>query len=163
MEKEIILLLRKILIALLVVWMIVVFCLSNQNGEQSGALSKKVALLVSFGNEKTAETIEPTVRKVAHITEYAIGAMIFFGILVTYQKYVLGMRVAMTLGFILVFAGLDEIHQAFIVERSASLIDVGIDAFGAALGLLGACLLEGMIKIIDDKVKEEVERTEGDN
>ena len=34
------------------------------------------------------------------------------------------------------YAASDELHQAFVPGRSASLVDVGIDASGAALGLL---------------------------
>lgn len=83
MENKIILVVRRILIVLLIIWMVGVFFLSNQNGEDSGALSHKVALMICFGNEESAENVEPAIRKVAHMTEYAVGAMIFYGILVT--------------------------------------------------------------------------------
>lgn len=158
MENKIILVVRRILYVLLIIWMIAVFFLSNQNGEDSGALSHKVALMISFGNEEAAENIEPTIRKVAHMTEYAIGAMIFYGILITYQRFPANTRVLMTVGFIIVFAGLDELHQSFIEARSGNLIDVGIDSFGGLMGIGASYLMEAMIRIMDNKVKEEVEK-----
>lgn len=63
----------------------------------------------------------------------------------------------MTLAFIAAFAGLDEFHQSFIQERSGNLVDVGIDSFGGALGIGISYLMEGMIRVMDNKVKEEVE------
>lgn len=157
MRKEIILTLRKVLIVLLVLWMIGVFFLSNQNGEDSGAVSHKVALLMSFGNEEKAEIIEPMVRKVAHMTEYGVGAMLFYGILLTYPKVTIKPKIVMTLAFILVYAGLDELHQSFIDARNGSAWDVAIDAFGGAIGTGAMYLMEAMIVIMDNKVKEEVQ------
>ncbi len=40
-----------------------------------------------------------------------------------------------------IYAGTDEFHQSFVAGRSASLWDVGIDAFGALLGLVAAAWL----------------------
>lgn len=157
MNSKIILTVRKVLIVLLIIWMVGVFLLSNQKGPDSSGLSKKVALILTFGNEEAAANIEPLVRKVAHIIEYAIGAMIFYGILSTYQKISLYGKIGMTIAFVLVYAGLDELHQSFIDDRNASLLDVGIDTIGGALGV-GACfLLERMINFIDDKVQEELQ------
>lgn len=159
MEKKIILVIRRILIVLLVIWMIAVFFLSNQNGEESSGLSSKVALFISFGNEEAAESIEPTVRKVAHMTEYAIGAMLFYGILITYQKFSIQAKFGMTMAFIIVCAGLDEVHQSFIDARNGNYIDVGIDTFGGLLGTGATCLLEGMIRVMDNKIQENLENT----
>ena len=156
MKEKIILLVRKILIVLLVFWMLGVFFLSNQNGEESSTLSTNIALVITFRNEESAENIEPTVRKVAHMMEYAIGAMLFYGILITYEKYSLRGRIIMTIAFIILYAGLDEFHQSFINERNGNLIDIGIDSFGGALGIGASYLMEGMIKVIDNKVQTEV-------
>lgn len=156
MEKKIILLVRRVLIILLIFWMVFVFFLSNQSGEESGALSKKVALYITFGNKQAADNIEPTIRKVAHMTEYAVGAMLFYGVLITYQKYTLIARIVMTIGFIVAYSGLDEVHQSFISARSGNWIDVMIDSFGGALGIGASYLIECIIKIMDNKVQEEI-------
>ena len=159
MEKKVILAVRKILIVLLVIWMIVVFFLSNQNGEESSGLSHKVSLIITFGNEERASSIEPTIRKVAHMTEYAIGAMLFYGILMTYQKFSLQSKIGMTFVFIVVCSGLDELHQSYIDARSGNFIDVGIDTFGGLLGLGASYLVDGMIRIMDREVQKEIDRT----
>ena len=76
---------RRILIVLLVIWMIAVFCLSNQNGSDSGNLSRTIANFFAHGDTVKAEVLEPLIRKVAHMTEYAVGAMIFYGITIPIQ------------------------------------------------------------------------------
>ena len=157
MNKDIILTVRKILIAMLIIWMVVVFLLSNQKGPDSSGLSRKVAMILCLGNEDAAANMEPVIRKVAHIVEYAIGAMIFYGILSTYQKFSLQVKIAITIAFIAAYAGTDELHQMFIDSRNGSWIDVGIDTAGGALGVAGCYFLERITNIIDSKVKEEVE------
>jgi VanZ family protein len=66
-------------------------------------------------------------RKGAHLTEYAILALLLFR--------ALGREVpAFVLGF--AYAVSDEIHQEFVRGRHASPFDVAMDAAGLALGLL---------------------------
>ena len=156
MNNKVILTIRKILIALLIIWMVVVFLLSNQKGTDSSGLSKKVALILSWGDEVSADKIEPVVRKVAHIIEYAVGAMLFYGILCTYQKFKLMGKIVLTILFIVAYAGTDELHQLFIDSRNGSLIDVGIDTLGGTLGVAGCYFVERVTKMIDNRVKEEL-------
>lgn len=47
-------------------------------------------------------------------------------------------RSAAILCFVLFIALIDEIHQGFVPGRNPSLIDVGIDMYGAALGIVSA-------------------------
>ena len=148
----------QVLIALLIVWMVGVFLLSNQKGPESSGLSKKIALILCFGNEDSADNFEPIVRKIAHIVEYAIGAMIFYGILCTYQKFPFKVKVGITMAFIIAYAGLDELHQLFIDARNGTYMDVGIDAAGGAIGLAACYLLGYLINIIDTRVQEELDR-----
>ena len=157
MDEQIILKIRNVLIVLLVIWLVVVFLLSNQQGTKSSGLSKKIALIVCFGNDETATTVEPLVRKIAHIIEYAIGAILFYGILTTYRKFDMYPKMGMTIAFILVCAGLDELHQSFIDARNGTYIDIGIDAVGGALGMAACFLIERMISLIDNKVQEELD------
>src|SRR3954453_10392874 len=66
-------------------------------------------------------------RKGAHLSEYAILALLLFR--------ALGREVpAFVLGF--AYAVSDEIHQEFVRGRHASPFDVSMDAAGLALGLL---------------------------
>ena len=49
-NNDAILMIRKVLLVLIVLWMITVFAFSSQNGEGSGTLSHKIALLI-FNND----------------------------------------------------------------------------------------------------------------
>ena len=66
-------------------------------------------------------------RKCAHMTEYAILAVLLLR--------ALG-REAPAFAAAVAYACTDELHQHFVQGRHASPIDVGIDAVGAAAGLL---------------------------
>ena len=66
-------------------------------------------------------------RKGAHMTEYAILA----GLLWLALRYELA-----ALGLALLYAGSDELHQAFVGGRHGSPVDVAIDGIGAAVGLV---------------------------
>ena len=128
--------LRKFLIGLLVVWMVVVFGLSNQNGEESGGLSRKVANFFAKGDTVQAERLEPMIRKVAHMTEYAAGGMIFYGILLTYPNSSRRKKVIMSLAFVIFYASTDEIHQLFVIGRSGEIRDVILDSCGSFIGII---------------------------
>ena len=69
--------LRVIIFALIIMWMIMIFRFSNQNGDDSSNLSKKVANIISSEEEKI-ELIEPYIRKIAHLSEYALRWNIIF-------------------------------------------------------------------------------------
>lgn len=148
--------LRRILIVLLIIWMIVVFMLSNQTGEASGGLSRKVANFLSGGDTVQAERVEPMIRKVAHMTEYAVGGMIFYGITLTYPNNSRKKRIILSLAFAFLYASTDELHQTFIDNRSGNFIDVCIDTIGAVIGIIGMIVIEVSIMAIDNKVKEDM-------
>lgn len=148
---------RKVLIVLLVIWMIAVFCLSHQNGNSSSNLSRTVADFFANDNTQVSENIEPVVRKVAHMLEYAIGAMLFYGLLLTYPKYSRKARFVLALAFIILYAITDEFHQSFINSRNGSYWDVLIDTVGGAVGIGAVYIIEVAICIMDNKIKEELQ------
>jgi VanZ family protein len=93
-----------------VLWAVVIFALSSIPG-----------LATDLGIWDTV------LRKGAHMSEYAILALLLFR--------ALGREVpAFVLGF--AYAVTDEIHQEFVRGRHASPFDVAMDAAGLALGLL---------------------------
>jgi VanZ family protein len=70
---------------------------------------------------------DTVLRKCAHVTEYAILALLLYR--------ALGRELpAFLIGF--AYAVTDEVHQAFVKGRHASPFDVAMDAAGLALGLL---------------------------
>ena len=82
------------------------------------------------------------VRKVGHLSEYAILAILFWRAL----RHGTGWQTKMSMSFIAawfvcaVFAVTDEFHQSFVPSRTSSPIDVMIDIWGALIGLV-MCLL----------------------
>jgi VanZ family protein len=72
-------------------------------------------------------TWDTILRKVAHVTEYAVlGGLLYRA---------LG-REALALAVGIAYAGTDELHQYFVRGRHASPVDVAIDAVGIAVGML---------------------------
>ncbi len=62
--------LRMSILALIIIWMLAIFNFSNQNGDESSNLSKEVASMFVSGEK--IRIIEPYIRKIAHLSEYAI-------------------------------------------------------------------------------------------
>ena len=72
-------------------------------------------------------TWDTVLRKCAHVTEYAVLALLLYR--------ALGRELpAFLVGF--AYAVTDEIHQAFVRGRHASPLDVAIDTAGLLIGLL---------------------------
>ncbi|MDB5037790.1 MAG: putative rane protein [Bacteriovoracaceae bacterium] len=91
-------------------------------------------------NPKNMEHLHAIIRKCGHITEYAILASLLFRALtiVSQESSEKQFKVKIAIAFLLsaFYAMSDEFHQSFIPSRTASLIDVSIDCFGAFLALL---------------------------
>jgi VanZ family protein len=70
--------------------------------------------------------VDYVVRKVAHVTEYAVlGALLVRATRRELPAFLLGV----------VYAASDEVHQHFVPGRHATPVDVAIDALGVALGV----------------------------
>ena len=132
-NNDAILMIRKVLLVLIVLWMITVFAFSSQNGEGSGTLSHKIALLI-FNNETVAERMDFYVRKGAHLAEFAYGSALIYGYCLTYPNMENKKRILFAIGCTVLYAGTDELHQLFVSGRGASIYDVIIDAVGAGIG-----------------------------
>jgi len=125
------------------IWMGIIFYLSAQPAQESSELSSVVMhwLLDFVENWLTidASYFHLVVRKGAHLSAYFILAML--------TMYALGASFSLDkccshwipagLAFVIcvLYAASDEIHQLFVPGRSGQLSDVGIDAFGALLGI----------------------------
>lgn len=132
---------------LAVVWMCVIFAFSAQTQEESGAVSEGFSyrvvhttgrlLHLNLGEEKTraiANAIEHFVRKGAHMTEYAILAILLCVWLGRWRMtHIRNACVAAILAVL--YACSDEFHQLFVAGRAGRINDVLIDSAGAVLGL----------------------------
>lgn len=150
---------RRILgIILVVLWMITVFCFSNQNSTRSSNTSRKaiqfvvrkVATLPQEQEESIIEDLQHVVRKLAHFSIYTVGGMLLLSLVKTYTKqmpwlyaWFIGTGYAIT----------DEIHQYFIPGRSCELRDVMIDSSGVITGIILILVLGAIICKLRKKEK----------
>lgn len=129
----------KLLMLLAVVfWMVIIYKLSAQPGEESNVLSTKVtAHLVSlaqqFKPDVNVGTLNHLIRKCAHFLAYLV-----LGIVTLFAMRRSGcskkMGIAVTLLLCVSYAITDELHQSFVPGRTPKLTDILIDSSGASLG-----------------------------
>ena len=81
--------------------------------------------------------VEFFLRKAAHVSEYAVLAVLLYR---AFVHTVFQSRRALSAGLVLLscaaYAASDEFHQSFVPSRTASLRDVMIDLCGATLAVL---------------------------
>ncbi len=152
MKKKTIL--RIMILLLIILWMLAVFGFSNQNGEQSSNLSREIARKI-VKTEEQIDLIEPYIRKLAHLSEYALGGMLFLGMALTFQ---ISDKKRMLYSFLIgiEYAIIDEVHQLFIDGRAGKVTDVLIDSVGVALGICTLMFVYILMKKILAKRKEGV-------
>ena len=131
--------------------LLLIFGFSSQDGESSGSLSFQISLfLVKLASPllpaamseevlfERAELIHLFVRKAAHMTEYFLLALSLQLPLTAWFSKQITPRFRILIGFAatVVFAALDEFHQAFVPGRSGNFTDVCIDSTGALIASL---------------------------
>jgi VanZ family protein len=96
--------------------------------------------------------IQFIVRKMAHVSEYAILAMLIWRAIRRGTGWRLGMSILFFVVWVVcaILAASDEFHQSFVPSRSASPIDVMIDISGALVGL-AICVAVGSRKVLKEK------------
>lgn len=153
-------LLRNLAGVLAIVWMCIIFAFSAQTKEESGAVSESVTYhMVSstrmffhldISDERVkeiADAIEGFVRKMAHMTEYGVLAVLLFIWIGQWEMSFLR-RGGTASGAAAVYAATDEIHQVFVAGRSGRFSDVCIDTAGAILGIMLFVLIVKMVTAI---------------
>lgn len=118
-------------------WATVISVLSTDafSGEHTATFLRPfIALLLPGASPDTIVAAHAVVRKLAHVTEYAVFALLVFRALDRPGRAATAVALG-ALAFCAVYASLDELHQSFVPSRGASPVDVALDTFGAALGL----------------------------
>ena len=141
-------------ILVILLWLIVIFCFSNMNSDESndkskGAIQNIVKTSINISNTIHLTNIELTeekldqitnnlnypLRKVMHASVYFILALLLLIVLnknnvTDYKLYLF------TIIFCIIYAITDEVHQLYVSERTGQPLDVLIDTTGSVLGLL---------------------------
>ena len=139
MEKKKVMMIGAWILTLL--WMSMIFYLSNQPAVQSSQLSsgitkRFVIIMANFVPEiknLEFESLESCIRKNAHFIAY-----FFLGVLSLISLLLSNNKKATLYAFVLclTYAASDELHQLFVYGRSCQIRDVLIDTAGAILGIL---------------------------
>ena len=130
-----------------VMWATVISLLSSDgfSGDHTGALLLPLLRTVfPSASPETLLILHGGIRKLAHVGEYAVLAMLVLRAL-EHPGRTLAATAALTLLLCAGYAALDELHQSFVPSRGASPLDVGIDTLGAALGLGGRVLVRSAL------------------
>lgn len=148
MKKNI---LRFILMLLLIFTFYIIFGFSNQDGEKSSSISRKITEIITKNikdiqnlnkNKKAIvlKKIEYIVRKIAHFTLYTLVGFLIMSLCYTYSLEQ-RKRLAISILCSSTYAISDEVHQSFIPGRSSQITDVFIDICGALTGILAIVVL----------------------
>ena len=128
---------------------VMIFFFSSQNALDSAALSNSLThfflerLAPGFsemdagGQQALLQQWQSVIRKVAHISEYALLSFT----IIAYLHYVITNRRIISIVLIAwalatVYACTDEFHQIFISDRGPLVTDILIDSGGALVGVL---------------------------
>jgi len=144
------------------VWLGVIFLGSTDlmSSEQTSRFIVPFLLWLKPGmSPKIIRSVLFAIRKCAHVTEYAILALLLWRVL--RSGITLRMRMSMLFGAVLlacaVFAASDEFHQSFVKSRTPSVRDVLLDVAGALFGLLiGAAFAQYRTKNAETDAQSDV-------
>ncbi|MGL5426840.1 MAG: VanZ family protein [Cetobacterium sp.] len=121
---------RRVFRILTIAIMILIFWFSSRDGRES----REQSSYIEMGMKKVSQVrkVRVNVRKNAHLFIYlALGCTAFLGTDRRGRKEMLGVGV-----FVVLYSISDEYHQSFVPGRGPSILDVGIDSLGGALGII---------------------------
>ena len=145
-----------------VMWAVMIFKMSAHPADESDKMSlyvgRKVAtIFIPSYNEMTydaqtliAEKLDYPVRKAAHMTEYAVFAVLISLDIYNLSGIISKRRALMALIISALYASTDEIHQLFVPGRAGLFTDVLIDTAGALIGVTVTYFaIRGLKRVID--------------
>jgi VanZ family protein len=91
----------------------------------------------------TLDLLHDAIRKLGHVTEFAVLALLWYRSLAWDARGWEPRTALAAFGLSVLFAGVDEAHQAFVATRTASVLDVGWDGLGALCAVIGRGALYG--------------------
>ena len=125
-------------------WLILIYLLSAETGDQSGSLSDgillSIAKLLKISDTKAfVDTFGFFIRKLAHFSEYFILDILTYE---CFKEYNCPKLIVVSVLFCVLYASFDEFHQLFVDGRCGQLSDVMIDSSGSIV----SCFLWRLVK-----------------
>ncbi len=137
---------KYIFLIFIILWMILIFCLSNRTAVESTANSNVIIDFIIDCSSKIIgheyndleiqnfyDILEFPVRKSAHFCLYLVFGIFVF-LFINEFNYNTREKMMISLLICLIYAFSDEIHQLFVLGRSGEFRDVLIDFCGSILG-----------------------------
>lgn len=121
----------------IVIWLLVIFLFSNQDGSTSTSLTNGILEKYLFFVD--SDIFFMIIRKMAHITEYFILGILVLSFI---NEFKIDKKIVASILICFILASFDEFHQLFIPDRTGCLLDVFIDMIGASLGILILSLIK---------------------
>ncbi|MBE6947708.1 MAG: VanZ family protein [Ruminococcaceae bacterium] len=134
--------------------MLMIFCFSAQNGQDSGQFSGKITRFVvrlfvpefdtwtAQMQDEVCSTVGLVVRKLGHFTEFfLLGFFLLLHIDAIGKKVTLRLPWLIAWGIGTLYAVTDELHQGFVGGRHPAILDVCIDSSGVIAGLLAMLVI----------------------
>lgn len=121
--------------------LVLIFCLSHQNGEDSTETSGWFTALLNF--IFPFELTEDFVRTMAHFSEFACLSFFMNNLFVSYKEKPKPI-IACVLSFF--YAITDEIHQIFVPGRACQFLDMMVDLAGIISGFIVYALIYILVR-----------------
>lgn len=118
---------------LVIIWCLIIFLFSNQNGnestKQSNEITNKVIEVLKI-EENKVDDVSFIIRKTAHIFLYFILGLIVYYM---FKNYHIDKPFIATIIFCFIYSITDELHQYFIPNRSSQITDIILDSISSIL------------------------------
>ena len=125
------------------VWMTVIFGASSDPSSfqrSSRIIGPLLRWMIPTVSDATVHAVVVAVRKTAHLTEYAVLALLLWRALASRAREELcswrWAEAGCALLLVAIYAASDEFHQRFVPSREASVGDVLLDTLGGLLALI---------------------------
>lgn len=155
---------------LVILWMIVIFLLSEMNGTESTNKSRNVvSRIITVFSHKTENTVSNNIttekvqqknkqqvvneanisfRKFMHSGVYFVLALLVFNFINTFDINKKYFKYLWTLIFVFLYACTDEYHQTFVSGRTAEFSDILLDTLGGTIAIILIILITKNVKFI---------------
>jgi VanZ family protein len=135
---------------LTIAWAGIIFGLSTDTFSATSTGRTLAHLLSGLHIQLTADVfngLHNCLRKLAHLSEYAILALCLYRARRPERQFRWCLRTAIHVLLVAAAYSLsDEFHQQFVPSRHVSLMDCGVDTLGAALGVIATFAMSGRIR-----------------